>query len=53
MYVFGGAEKDYGAIETLTGMEPLVEDGIIPPPELVMVDFGNGKKYRMNKFVTF
>lgn len=36
-----GAEKEYGCIETDSGLDIFVENGLIPKPELVRLKFGN------------
>jgi hypothetical protein len=36
-----GAEKEWGTIETVSGLDVFVENKLIPPPELVKVKFGN------------
>ena len=50
--VYSGIEGDTGPLATITGLEPFVAAGILPEPERVTVDFGNGKTYLMNRFQT-
>lgn len=35
-----GAEKEWGTIETDSGLDIFVKNGLIPPPELVQIKFG-------------
>lgn len=52
-----GAEKEWGTIETDSGLDIFVAKGIIPPPELVYVKFKNRynlmRKYNTYYFNTY
>jgi hypothetical protein len=47
-----GAEKEWGTIQTDSGLDIFVEKGIIPPPELVYLKFNN-RLNLMNKYDSF
>jgi hypothetical protein len=47
-----GAEKEWGTIETVSGLDIFVEHKLIPPPELVKVKFGN-RLNLMRKYDSF
>jgi hypothetical protein len=54
VFVYAGAEKEIGTIETYSGMEELADEGLIPPAEMVNVTFGPGTKtHKMKRFKTF
>ena len=42
-----------GVLETETGLEPYVEKGLLPEPELGEINFGTGRKHLMRRFQTF
>jgi len=52
-----GAEKEYGCIETDSGLDIFVDHGLIPKPELVRVKFGSSenlmRKYDSYYFNTY
>ncbi len=52
-----GAEKEYGCIETDSGLDIFVDNGLIPKPELIRLKFGNTenlmRKYDSYYFNTF
>lgn len=43
----------YVGAHTNSGLDPLVAMGVMPTPEQVLVDFGNGKKHFSTKFASF
>ncbi|AMO57764.1 hypothetical protein GZ77_13260 [Endozoicomonas montiporae] len=40
-------------LDTETGLEPYVEQGLLPEPVLGEIDFGNGQKHIMRRFQTY
>ena len=51
--VYSGVGEGPGAIETETGLEPYVNNGILPAPSVGEVDFGNGQRHFMRRFHTY
>ena len=51
--VYTGVGEGTGAIETQSGLEPYVQNGILPEAELGEIDFGNGQSHHMRRFHTY
>ena len=49
----GIGDQPHGIQETETGLEPYVEKGLLPEPDIGEINFGNGKKHVMRRFQTY
>lgn len=51
--VYTGTGEGTGAIETESGLEPYTNSGILPEPDTVQIDFGNGQRHLMRRSQTY